>query len=342
MLTCKSPRKVMRAAFRLARDALPAYACKFSRRDFTLPQLFACLVVKEHLGRTYRGAEALLRDCDSWLRDAGLRRAPDHNTLWRAAGFLLKKCRVARLLDAVARWAALAKALGLSLKPLAIDSTYFEPRHVSRHYERRLREARKERAAKRARAGPRERERSLQAGRRRDARLKSRAARRLPKLTAAVAGRCHLVLSLATSTGAGSDCGHFEPVLYDAWRRVPNRRFKVAADAGFDSESNHRLARRDMGLSSLIPPEQGRPRNDGGPPAAPWRRHMKRLLATGESRRRCGYTQRWQSETAISMIKRNLGSALRGRTAWSRRRDMASKSLTHDVMILAQLWHRET
>lgn len=327
----------MRAAFRLARDALPKYTRKFSRKDFTLPQLFACLVVKEQLRRSYRGAEAVLRDCDNWLRDVGLRRAPDHNTLWRAARFLLRKCRVGRLLDAVARWAAAARALGLSLKPLAIDSTYFEPRHASGHYQRRLREARKRRADRRARAGPRAKERSLRAGGRRGARLRSRALKRLPKLTVGVAGRCHLVLSMATATGVGSDCPHFAPVLYDAWRRVPNRRFQVAADSGFDSESNHRLARRDMGLASLIPPECGRPRSDGGPPGGPWRRHMSRLLATGESRRRCGYTQRWQSETVHSMIKRNLGSALRGRTAWSRKRDMAIKSLTHDLMILAAL-----
>ncbi len=327
----------MRAAFRLARDALPAYSCKFSRKDFTLPQLFACLVVKEHLGRTYRGAEALLRDCDGWLRDVGLRRAPDHNTLWRAAKFLLQKCRVARLLDALARWAALAKVLGLSAKPLAIDSTYFEPRHVSRHYERRLREARKARAARRARAGPRARERSLRAGEKRGSRLRSRAVRRLPKLTLGVAGRCHLILSLAASTGGGSDCPHFEPVLYDAWRRVPNRRFKVAADSGFDSEPNHRLARRDLGLVSLIPPDSGRPPDDPSqPPGGRWRRRMTALMATSESRRRCGYTQRWQCETAHSMVKRNLGSALRGRTDHSRKRDKAQKVHKHDIMILAE------
>jgi hypothetical protein len=34
------------------------------------------------------------------------------------------------------------------------------------------------------------------------------------------------------------------------------------------------------------------------------------------------------------MMKRNLGSALRGKTAWSRRRDMALKALTHDLMVL--------
>ena len=127
----------MGVAYRLARDALPAYSHRFSRRDFTLPQLLACLVVKEHMRRSYRGAEQLLGDSPGWLRDVGLKRPPDHNTLWRAARFLLRKCRVDKVLDAVARWAALHRALGLSLKPLAIDSTYFESRHVSRHYERR-------------------------------------------------------------------------------------------------------------------------------------------------------------------------------------------------------------
>lgn len=337
MLTCKSPRKVMRMAYRLARDALPAYSCKFSRKDFELPQLFACLVVKEHQGRSYRGAEALLRDCRPWLRDVGLGSAPDHNTLWRAAKFLFAKCRVAGLLDAVVRWAALARALGLSLKPLSIDATYFEPRHVSRHYERRLRESRKERAAARKKAGPAARENSLRRGEKRGRRLRSAALKRLPKLTLAAAGHRHLALALATSTGVGSDCPDFAPVLYDAWRRVPNRRFKVAGDSGFDSEANHRLARLDLNLLSLIPPDSGRPPKDGGPPGSRWRRHMKKLLASSESRRRCGYTQRWQCETVHSMIKRNLGSALRGRTAWSRRRDMALKVLTHDVMILAEL-----
>ena len=326
----------MLLAYRLARDALPDHSCKFSRHDFTLPQLFACLVVKEHTGRTYRGAEALLRDCEHWCRAIGLTKVPDHNTLWRAAKFLLAKCRVNGLLDAVARWAAVARALGLSLVAMSIDSTYFEPRHVSRHYERRLREARKKRAARRDRAGPRAREKSLRAGKKRGRRLRSRAAKRLPKLTLAVAGRCHLVLSLATSTGAGSDCPHFEPALYDAWRRVPNRRFKVAADSGFDAESNHRLARHDLGLLSLIPPDAGRPSTSGAPPTSRWRRHMKTLLGTKASRKRCGYTQRWQCETVMSMIKRNLGSALRGKTAWSRKRDMALKTLTHDVMVLAE------
>ena len=96
----------------------------------------------------------------------------------------------------------------------------------------------------------------------------------------------------------------------------------------------HDLARREMGLATLIPPDSGRPRKDGRPPGGRWRNLMKRLLATRESRKRCGYTHRWQSETVHSMMKRNLGSALRGKTAHSRKRDLRLKAITHDLMVV--------
>lgn len=308
----------MRVAYLLASQSLPQYSNKFSRKDFSLPQLFACLVVKEHQNRSYRGAEHLLRDSDSWLRDIALRRAPDHNTLCRAAGFLLRKFRVDRLLDVIVRWASLGRILGLSTQPLAVDSTYFESRHVSRHYERRCRQTRGKGRKKADLGGSITRPDTI---------------KRMPKLGIAVASHCHLILALWTGTGMGADHPHFAPLLRDTRRRVPHRRFKAALDAGYDSEPNHQLG-RGMGVITLIPPDAGRPRKDGGPPSGRWRRHMKKMLGTQASRKRCGYTQRWQSETTNSMMKRNLGSALAGKTAHSRKRDLALKVLTHDLMVL--------
>src|SRR4051794_41659511 len=90
MLTCKSPRKVMRVAHLWASQSLPQHTCKFSRRDFTLPQLFACLAVKELLKRSYRGAEAVLRDSEHWCRDIGLRRGAGPQTLQPGAPVLLR------------------------------------------------------------------------------------------------------------------------------------------------------------------------------------------------------------------------------------------------------------
>jgi hypothetical protein len=304
-----------------ARQSLGEYSNKFSRHDFTLPQLFACLVVKQQLKLSYRGAEALLRDSESWLHDIGLRRAPDHNTLCRVAAFLLRKCNVDRLLDTVGQWAALGRILGLSTKPLALDSTSYESHHVSRHYERRCHETRRRMRAKEAEKQGKHRSRAD-------------TVRRRPKLAIAVTAYSHLILAAWTGTGMGGDQPHYEPLLRGVRRRVVHRRFKVAADAGYDAQEIHRLTRQEMGLVSLIPPNSGRPCQNGGPPGGRWRRHMKRLLGTKESRKRCGYSQRYQSETAHSMMKRNLGSALAGKTAWSRKRDMMLKVLTHNLMIL--------
>src|SRR5688500_14289757 len=102
MLTCQSPRKVMRVAFALASRCLPKYSSKFSRKDFTLPQLLACLIVREHQGQTYRGVEALLRDAQQWCHDIGMTKVPDHNTLCRAF-HALNLGRRQRLFDTLAQ-----------------------------------------------------------------------------------------------------------------------------------------------------------------------------------------------------------------------------------------------
>jgi len=314
----------MLVAHQLASQALPLYSCRFSRHDFTLPQLYACLCCKALLKRSYREVEAVLRDSEHWCRAIGMSKVPDHNTLCRAAAFLLKMCNVSKVLDAMAQWAAVHRALGLSIKPLAGDSSLFELHHVSRHYERRRRRESR-RAHRRRMAGK--------------SRNPAPALKRLPKLGIAVASYSHLVLSAWCGTGSGSDSPHFERLLFDAWRRVPHRTFTAVFDAGYDGEDNHRLARNDMGLRSIIPPLIGRPTQK---PPTRWRRHMKRLLRSKRSRRRCGYTQRWQSETAVSMMKRNLGSELAGQTANSRKRDMLLKVLTHNVMIIRRQRRVET
>ena len=327
----------MRVAHDLARQCLPAYSCKFSRHDFTLPHLFACLCAKELLKRSYRGAEAVLRDSPHWCHAIGMRKVPDHNTLCRAAAVLLKKCNADKLMDVVARWAALHRALGLSTKPMAGDSTCFEHHHASGHYQARCRrEARRDRRDRHARREGRRARRRKMAVKRRDP---SAALKRLPKLGFTVAAHSHLVLSTWCGTGAGSDSPHFEDILFDAWRRVPNRHFAAVFDAGYDAEHNHRLARQDLGVRSLIPPLIGRPTDR---PTTHWRQQMRRLLRTKRGRRRCGYTQRWQAETAVSMMKRNQGSALAGKTVHSRKRELVLRVLAHNVMIVRRQPRVET
>lgn len=142
MLTSKSPRKVLRLAYELARQVLPPHASRFSRKDYTRPQLFACLVLREHQRKSFRGVEALLADSPAWLADIGLSKAPDHNTLCRAFDAFVRPALARSMLDLTARLARQRKRLKHDpRKPLAIDSSLFESRHVSRHFERRRRDA---------------------------------------------------------------------------------------------------------------------------------------------------------------------------------------------------------
>jgi hypothetical protein len=193
----------------------------------------------------------------------------------------------------------------------------FESHHVSRHFERRCKQTNRK-----ARRKPL----PLHANRRR-----AKVIKRLPKLSLAVHAASHLILAARASTGGGSDHKHFGPLLSKAQTRMT---LEVAlADAGYDSEANHCLARQDLKIRSLIPATIGRPGT--APLKGHYRRLMQRRLQAGPDKK-C-YGQRWQAETVNSMLKRNLGSACRSRTPRGRKKDMLLRTITHNVMIVANL-----
>ncbi len=129
-------------AYALGVEVLPKYFSPFSRHGFTKPQLFACLVLREHQKKSFRGLEALLIDSPQWLADIGLAKAPDHNTLSRAFNEFVNPDLANSMLDLMAKLARSRKLLrGDGLKPLTLDSSLFESRHVSRHFEQRRRDS---------------------------------------------------------------------------------------------------------------------------------------------------------------------------------------------------------
>ena len=216
----------MRQAHLLGLQCLPLFSSKFSRQDFTLPQLFACLVVREHQKKSYRGVEALLADSPGWLADVGLSRAPGHNTLCRAFRSILKRSRCESMLDATVAWGRRLGLVNGRVKPVALDSSMFESRHVSRHFERRCEQSAKAAAKRRAGAAARSSRNAGKQARKRakreaDAR-RSRVAKRLPKLSLAVASASHLILAARATTGAGGDQPFFAPLLRNA-RRAARR-----------------------------------------------------------------------------------------------------------------------
>jgi hypothetical protein len=87
----KSPRRVAREALAVAREALPAYSCPTSRRDYTQAQLFAILALKAFLKTDYRGVVAVLEDFPELRADLGLSRVPHYSTLCYAERRLLQR-----------------------------------------------------------------------------------------------------------------------------------------------------------------------------------------------------------------------------------------------------------
>lgn len=312
----------MREAHALACQVWNDYSHKFSRHDFTLPQLFACLVVREMLKLSYRKTEALLRDSLAWLADIGMSKPPDHNTLWRAFDKLVEIKRVNRMLDLLAELFNQARLLKLSIKPLTIDSTCYEERHRSRHYDRVCRKMRLGEGEKYARKRRRKRTK-------REVNLaRSRKVRAMPKLALAVSAASHVILAARVHTGNGSDQPDFQPLLRCARKRAATVRV-VVADAGYDSEKNHRGAREQMKVRSIIPATIGRPTHK--PPQGRYRRLMQSRFARKADRRH--YGQRAQSETVNSMMKRNFGDALRSVVPERREKELLLRVLTHNIML---------
>ena len=160
-------------------------------------------------------------------------------------------------------------------------------------------------------------------------RARSVKVRAMPKLALAVAAGCHLILAARVHTGNGADTPDFAPLLYRAWKRASVK--VVVADGGYDSEPNHRLARLDLNVRSIIPPTVGRPTSK--PPRGRYRRLMHHRFARKADRR--WYGQRAQSETVNSMMKRNFGDALRSVLPKRREQEMLLRVLTHNLMLRA-------
>jgi hypothetical protein len=60
METSRSPLELFRRAYELGRELWPDYDGAFSRHDFTQPQLFACLALRQSPCLSYRKIEAFL------------------------------------------------------------------------------------------------------------------------------------------------------------------------------------------------------------------------------------------------------------------------------------------
>jgi hypothetical protein len=296
----KSPLRVAREALAVAAKVLPPYAHKYSPQKFTQPQLFACLVLKTFLKTDYRGLTAHLADHAELRVALGLAAVPHFTTPQKAGRRLLRRPAARRLFRTTVR-----RFLGRRrrLKRAALDSTGLDCGHASRYYIRRRNGAKKQ--------------------------WQTVTYSRYAKLEAAFDCHSHLMLAALAGRGPRVDVDRFVPLLDATLANVGVE--DALADAGYDSEANHRHAREVRRIRSFIPAAIGRP--TAKPPAGYYRRRMKQRLNKDYG----AYGQRWQAETGFSMFKRRLGATVNGRSYWSQCRELLLMAITYNIMLLYAL-----
>ena len=80
----KSPLALAKEAYATGQKALPDYSAKRSRHDFTQPQLFAILVLREFFRTDYRGVTELLTDLSDLRKALELQKVPHYTTVQKA------------------------------------------------------------------------------------------------------------------------------------------------------------------------------------------------------------------------------------------------------------------
>lgn len=293
----KSPLFVAREALAVGANALRPYAHKFSPKLYTQPQLFACLVLKTFFKTDYRGVCVLLRDLSDLRRVLLLRSVPHFTTLHKASQRLLRMRRVRRLLAFTIRRHLKRRR---HLRRVAFDSTGLDCGRRSYYYVRR-------------RSATNKRWQSV---------LYSRYA----KLELAVDTASHVIVAAIPRRGPRVDTDRFVPLLKATRRHVDVD--AVLADAGYDSEPNHRYAREECGVRSFMPAKIGRPTTK--PPSGRYRRRMKQRLNKHYGR----YGQRWQVECTYSMLKRRLATAVQSHSYWAQCRELMLLVLTFNLLLL--------
>jgi hypothetical protein len=95
----KSPLAVAKEAYEVGKQALPAYSCKNSRKDFTQAQLFAMLVMRQYFGKDYRSVMQWLKEWRDLREVLELEKVPHWTTLEKAQKRLIKKGRSTESLE---------------------------------------------------------------------------------------------------------------------------------------------------------------------------------------------------------------------------------------------------
>ena len=239
---------IARVALQVATQVLPLYRTRFSKHQFTQPQLLAVLCLMRYEDWTFREAETRLREHQELRAALKLQAVPDYTTLYR---FLrrLDDDTVDRGLQETVRRLRARRRRPVSA---AIDGTGLSYNSVSTFFVRRL-EQHAEHSSRH---------------------------RHWLKWVIVVDLQQQILLAQRAHQGPESDVRFLPALLEVAARGAPIR--LVLADAEFDSEPNHEYIRQRLGAQSIIPAKrrgipQGTTRNQmfRAFPKKPYRQRAK-------------------------------------------------------------------
>lgn len=281
--------RTARLALTLAARRVPRYDSRFSRKDFTRPQLLACVLLRSAYGLTFRGVCEWLEASPALREALGLSRTPHFTTVESCANAPGMEELVQHLLT------ELMLHIGGGAKPAvrdaAMDSTGLGATVASVYFE----QIRREKAERAGRKRP-----GKQAPESGDEERERRYNSLFVKVSAVVLCGSLLPAAVIASMGRSNDNQQSHELVERMVERV--KVGSLYADAGYDGEPLHERCRERHGIRSVIPPVI---KTGDGSIQTKYRAQMRELPPE--------YARRRHVEAFFSALKRTTGPALRAR-----------------------------
>ncbi len=216
-----------RIALQVSKAVLPRYRSRFSKHQFTQPQLLAVLCLMRYEDWTFREAEVRLGEHRELRQTLGLLSVPDFTTLYR---FLkrLDDQTIDRAVGETVRRLRGMRRRGRWRARVAVDATGLAQGAVSTFFVRRMHHHGQ----------------------------KPLPWRHWLKWVVVADLDQQFLLSQIARRGPWNDCANLPAVVAAASRDT--RIGLVLADAEFDSERNHTYIRQQLGAQSVIPAKRGK------------------------------------------------------------------------------------
>lgn len=288
-----------RASMAVARGSVPLRRTKYAHPTYPPTGLFAALLLRERLRLTYRGLEDLLGLSRRLRRLFGLRIVPDHSSLWWFARHHLSPEQIEAALRETVRRVSYRSG---SMRQVALDPTGLWLSHTSRYFAWRAQ--------------------------------RHRGQRGWLKWALALWIEPQMLLAQRVRPGPAGDFSDLVPLASKAGDVMPYE--QLIADAGYDSEANHRFCREQLGVDSLIPAKKRRSATVVA--TTPYRQEMvRRLSKAGDLDDRAAYRQRWKVETVMSVVKRRCGEALTARLEPTQQAQALLRGIAYNIQRLVIL-----